>query len=66
MCLKCLILLSTIHLHGTCGWCWSHGKVQPADSYLRDTWQVEEVSKGADSKQALISWFSEGKSENIL
>lgn len=64
--IKCLIPLSTTHLHSTCGSCWSHGKVQPADSYLGDAWQVEEISEGADPKQALISWFSEVKNENML
>lgn len=64
--IKCLIPLSTTHLRSTCGSCWSHGKVQPAGSYLGDAWQVAEISKGADPKRALTSWFSEVKNENTL
>lgn len=62
---RCLILLS-IHLHSTCGSRWSRGKVQPANSYLGDACQVEEISKGADPKQVPISWSSEVKNENTL
>lgn len=63
---KCLILVFTIHLHNSRGSYWSQGKVQPADSYLGDAWQVEETSKESDLKQTLFFLFSEVKSENTL